>query len=97
VTASPADRGLLDEGGDLRFGRQRAARVLQRAGVHAEDREPMGQDVVRLPPDPPALGLARGVLRALPQLTEELALGADEQPPPTATAVSSSPTVTCHA
>ena len=64
---------------------------LERAGVQAQQRDAVGQDVVHLARDAQALGLA-GLLdaqallglqraRALAQREHELALDADEQPP----------------
>ena len=85
--------------GDL-FGRGVGAE-LERAGVHAQQREPVGEDVVHLPRDPPALGLP-GLLDAKPllgfeplgplaQRADELAPRAGEEPPAERTAISRQP------
>jgi hypothetical protein len=75
--AGADDPGRLDV-----LGRDAVARVLERAGVHAEDREPVREHVVHLARDPPPLGLARLLLPALAQALEQLPLRAHEQAPP---------------
>jgi hypothetical protein len=52
-------RGPDDRGGAGYVGGGRVRPELQCPGVHAEQRQPVGQHIVHLPGDAPPLGLAR--------------------------------------